>query len=387
MIRRLSIVCALLLVGGCSLFRSEESEPVDPPVPLPEYESLLKVERLWQVRVGDSSEHLLLGLAPATDGARIYAGAHDGRAIAVDLEKGSRVWSTETDLEFSAGPSVGHGVAVFGTSDGQIAALDAGSGELRWVSGVVGEVLAAPAVSATSVAVRSVDGRLRVLDINDGAERWNVEQPVPRLTLRGTSAPAISGDTVVAGFDNGRIAAYSLRDGQPRWENVVAPARGRTEVERLADVDSPINIVDQDVYTASFNGRTASLALESGQILWSQDVSSYQGLAADWTAVFVTSAVSHVVAMSRTSGAILWTQDQLHQRGVTAPTPVGNSLVVGDYEGYVHWIDASTGALIGRVRADDTAIVAQPRVAGDVVVVLAESGTMAAYRARTPESR
>jgi outer membrane protein assembly factor BamB len=278
-------------------------------------------------------------------------------------------------------------VAVFGTSDGQIAALDTGSGELRWVSGVLGEVLAAPAVSATSVAVRSVDGRLRVLDINDGVERWNVEQPVPRLTLRGTSAPAISGDTVVAGFDNGRVAAYSLRDGQPRWENVVAPARGRTEVERLADVDSPINIVDQDVYTASFNGRTASLALESGQILWSQDVSSYQGLAADWTAVFVTSAVSHVVAMSRTSGAILWTQDQLHQRGVTAPTPVGNSLVVGDYEGYVHWIDASTGALIGRVRADDTAIVAQPRVAGDVVVVLAESGTMAAYRARSTESR
>ncbi|MGD8977516.1 MAG: outer membrane protein assembly factor BamB [Gammaproteobacteria bacterium] len=387
MIRRLSIVFALLLVGGCSLFRSEEAEPIDPPAPLPEYESRLKLDRLWQVKVGDSSENLLLGLAPATDGARVYAGAHDGRAIAVDLEKGSRVWTTDTNMELSAGPSVGHGLAVFGTSDGQIIALDSSNGELRWISGSVGEVLSAPAISSTSVAVRSVDGRLRVLDISDGVERWNVEQPVPRLTLRGTSAPAISGDTVVAGFDNGRIAAYSLRDGQPRWENVVAPARGRTEVERLADVDSPINIVDQDVYTASFNGRTASLALESGQILWSQDVSSYHGLAADWTAVFVTSAVSHVVAMSRTSGSVIWVQEELHQRGLTAPTPVANSLVVGDFEGYVHWLDATTGELIARARADDTAIVAQPRVAGDVVVVLAESGALAAYRARSPESR
>jgi len=387
MIRRLSIVFALLLVGGCSLFRSEEAEPIDPPAPLPEYESRLKVDRLWQVKVGDSSEDLLLGLEPATDGARVYAGAHDGKAIAVDLEKGSRVWTTDTNLELSAGPAVGHGVAVFGTSDGQVIALDTGNGELRWISGAVGEVLAVPAISSTSVAVRSVDGRLRVLDISDGVERWNVEQPVPRLTLRGTSAPAISGDTVVAGFDNGRIAAYSLRDGQPRWENVVAPARGRTEVERLADVDSPINIVDQDVYTASFNGRTASLALESGQILWSQDVSSYHGLSADWTAVFVTSSVSHVVAMSRTSGSVIWVQEELHQRGLTAPTPVANSLVVGDFEGYVHWLDATTGELIGRVQVDDTAIVAQPRVAGDVVVVLAESGVLAAYRARSKESR
>jgi len=387
MIRRLLIVCGVMLVAGCSLFKSDDAEPIDPPVPLPEYESRLKIDRLWQVKVGDSSEHLLLGLAPGTDGARVYAGAHDGRATAVDLEDGRRVWATETDLKLSAGPTVGHGLAIFGTSDGQIVAVDTSDGSLRWISAVMGEVLAPVAISSTSVAMRSVDGRLRVLDISDGVERWNVEQPVPKLTLRGTSSPAITGDTVVAGFDNGRIAAYTLRDGQTRWENVVAPARGRTEVERLADVDSPIHIVDQDVYASSYNGRTASLALESGQILWSQDVSSYHGLAADWTAVFVTSSVSHVVAMSRTSGSILWTQEALHQRALTAPTPVGNNLVVGDFEGYVHWLDASSGELIGRLRADKSAIVAQPRVAGDVVVVLAESGTMAAYRARSPESR
>ncbi len=389
MIRRLLIVSGLLLVtgSGCSLFRSDDAEQIDPPVPLPEYESRLKLDRLWQVKVGDGSEHLLLGLAPATDGARVYAGAHDGRAVAVDLENGRKIWSTETDLNLSAGPTVGHGLAVFGTGDGQIVALDTADGSLRWISAVMGEVLAPVAISSTSVAMRSVEGRLRVLDISDGVELWNVEQPVPKLTLRGTSSPAITGDTVVAGFDNGRVAAYALRDGQTRWENVVAPARGRTEVERLADVDSPIHIVDQDVYASSYNGRTASLALESGQILWSQDVSSYHGLSADWTAVFVTSSVSHVVAMSRTSGSILWTQEALHQRALTAPTPVANSLVVGDYEGYVHWLDASNGDLIGRVRADKTAIVAQPRVAGDVVVVLAESGTMTAYRARSPESR
>jgi len=382
MIRGLLILSAVLLFSGCSAFKGDDSKEVDPPAPLPEYESQLKLDRLWSIKVGGSSENLLLGLAPGTDGARVYAAAHGGKALALDLETGKPVWATATGYEFSAGPAVGHGLAVFGTSDGEVVALDTLSGEVLWISKVQGEVLSAPAISATSVAVRTVDGRLRLLDAQDGTERWNVQQPVPKLSLRGTSVPAISGDTVVAGFDNGRVGAYALRDGQTRWENVISPARGRTEVERLSDVDSPINIVDQDIYAASYNGRTASLALESGQILWSQDVPSYHGLAADWTSVFVTSSVSHVVAMSRTSGAILWTQEALHQRGLTAPVPVGNALVVGDFEGYVHWLDVRNGDLIGRARIDSTAIIAPPKVAGDEVIVLTEAGTMAAYRAR-----
>ncbi|MGD8733654.1 MAG: outer membrane protein assembly factor BamB, partial [Gammaproteobacteria bacterium] len=259
-----------------------------------------------------------------------------------------------------------------------------GSG--RWKVTLSGEVLARPAVGNGMVIVRTVDGYLRALDAADGSEFWNVEQQVPRLSLRGNSAPAIVGSAVIAGFDNGRIAAYDLDDGDIRWENVIAPPSGRTEMDRLADVDSSIVVVGQDVYVSSYNGRVASLAAESGQVLWSQDVPSYETLGIDWTALYAAGQTGDIVALSRSSGAVLWTQEGLHMRQPTTPTPHESSVVVGDFEGYVHWLNAVTGEFEARARVDNAPVVGQPVTAGELVYVQTESGRLAAYRARRPAS-
>ena len=126
--------------------------------------------------------------------------------------------------------------------------------------------------------------------------------------------------------------------------------------------------------------------MESGQVLWSQEVASYEAPGADWTALYVTSISGDLVALNRSSGAMLWTQDVLHQRGVTAPAASGSSIVVGDYEGYIHWLNAATGALEARARVDDAAIVGRPVAAGDLVVFQTESGRLAAYRAKRPDA-
>jgi outer membrane protein assembly factor BamB len=236
------------------------------------------------------------------------------------------------------------------------------------------------------VIVRTVDGYLRALDAADGSEFWNVEQQVPRLSLRGNSAPAIVGSAVIAGFDNGRIAAYDLDDGDIRWENVIAPPSGKTEMDRLADVDSSIVVVGQDVYVSSYNGRVASLAAESGQVLWSQDVPSYETLGVDWTALYAAGQTGDIVALSRSSGGVLWTQEGLHMRQPTTPAPHESSVVVGDFEGYVHWLNAVTGEFEARARVDKAPVVGQPVTAGELVYVQTESGRLAAYRARRPSS-
>lgn len=386
MMRRFPVIAAVLLFSGCAIFGDDEEEAIDPPVPLMDFEATLRVGELWKVKVGAGTENLQLGLRPATDGARVYAGDHEGSVIAVGVADGDGLWRVDTGLRLSGGPTVGQGVVVFGTSDGEVVALDARDGSERWRVPVGGEVLAAPAISRGNVLVRTVDGRLRALNADTGAERWNIEQQVPRLTLRGNSAPAIADDLVVAGFDNGRIAAYELVDGDVRWENVVAAPRGRTELERLADVDADVRVIDRDVYAASFNGRTANLALESGQILWSQDVPSHRGLSADWVALYVTNDKSHVVALNRASGAIMWTQEALHMRVLTTPVPYQSAVAVADFEGYVHWLNAATGELAARVRVDDAAISAPPVVAGEILLVLTESGRLAAYVARPPDA-
>ncbi len=377
--RGLTLLLASLLASGCALF-GDDDEPVEPPAELTEFEPRVKIKRVWSVDFGSGSDELLLGLSPATDGARIYGGGHAGRVIAIDAPSGDPVWAVKTGLPLSAGPGVGDGLLIFGTSDGEVLALSAGEGKIVWRQPVSGEVLARPAIGGNRVVVRTVDGRLHGLDPADGSLLWSVEQQVPRLTLRGNSAPQIRGDVVVAGFDNGRIAAYELLNGDVRWENVVSPSSGRTEIERLADVDATIQIIDQDIYAASYHGRTASLALESGRVLWSQEVSSYQGLSADWTNVFVTTDVSHVVSLSRASGAVVWEQDVLRMRALTQPVPYADTVVVGDFEGYVHWLDVNSGELAARQRADNSAIVGAPLVVGDVVVVQTDDGHLVAYR-------
>jgi outer membrane protein assembly factor BamB len=377
--RALLLLLMFLTVGGCALF-GDDDEPVEPPAELTDFEPRIKVKRVWDIDFGSGSEELLLGLSPATDGARVYAGGHRGRVIAVDAPSGDSVWAVKTGLPLSAGPGVGLGLLVFGTSDGEIIALSVEDGQMLWREPLSGEVLATPAIAEGRVIVRTVDGRLHALDSSDGRLLWNVEQQVPRLTLRGNSPPQIRDDIVVAGFDNGRIAAYELEDGDVRWENVVSPASGRTEIERLADIDASIQIIDQDIYATSYHGRTASLALESGRILWSQEVASYEALSADWTNIFVTTNFSHVVSMSRASGAIVWEQDVLHMRALTGPVPYADTVVVGDFEGYVHWLDVNSGELVARERADSSAIIGQPLVVGDIVVVQSDKGRLVAYR-------
>jgi outer membrane protein assembly factor BamB len=377
--RLLLLLFAALLTAGCSIF-GDDDEPVEPPAELTDFEPTVEVRRVWDVRFGKGSEGLLFGLSPATDGGRVYAGGRRGRVLAVDAASGDPVWAQKTDLQLSAGPAVGAGFVFFGTSDGEVVALSASDGTVAWRQPVSGEVLARPAISDDRLIVRTVDGYLRALSLADGSELWSVEQPVPRLTLRGNGAPEISGDVVVAGFDNGRIAAYELADGDVRWENVVAPSSGRTEIERLADVDASVEILDQDIYATSYGGRTASLALESGRILWSQDVSSYQGLSADWTNVFVTNDFSHVVSLSRASGGIVWEQDAMRMRSLTTPVPYANTIVVGDFEGYVHFLDVNSGALAARTRADKSPIVGTPLVVSDVVIVQTDDGRLAAFR-------
>jgi outer membrane protein assembly factor BamB len=232
------------------------------------------------------------------------------------------------------------------------------------------------------VIVRTVDGRVRGLALDSGKELWSNEQPVPRLTLRGVSRPVLAGDTAVCGFDNGKVVAYGAANGDVLWETAVSPPRGKTELERLVDIDGALAISGHDVFVAGFQGRVAMVALDSGQIWWSREASSYRGIALAGETIYMTSADSMVVAMRRRDGTPVWQQDRLARRGLTAPAVDGDALVVADFEGYVHWLDAESGALIGRIKAGGTRYTNAPVVAGGFVYLQNDAGELYALRAQ-----
>lgn len=368
----------LLVVGGLAACGGKET--VERPADLVEFAPQFQVNEVWQVKVGKGSERLRLGLEPATDGVRIFAGSHDGTAAAFGVNDGEPLWRVETGQKLAAGPGTGNGLVVFGTSDGTMLALDSQTGEEEWVVQVGSEVQAPPVIANDAVVFRSVDGRLNAISAADGSELWSILQTLPTLTLRGNSAPIVVGDNVIAGFDNGRVGSYDMEFGQQNWEIQLATPAGRSEIDRLVDVGVDLEVFGNDVYAATFQGRAAAVDLRTGTDLWQRDFSSFTGIGVDIQNVYVTSDVSAVVALNRVNGNEVWRQTGLRLRDVTAATRFRDSVVVADFQGYVHFLSAVDGSFMARRRAASAQITAQPLVLGLLLFVQSEDGTVAALQ-------
>jgi outer membrane protein assembly factor BamB len=367
-----------MALAACGLF-GDEKDPELEPAKLIKFKPTIEIKRLWTADLGGDAEFLRLGLQPAGDGSRIYAASQDGSVTAFDPVSGKRLWRTELELDLSAGPGVGDGLVVVTSTDGLIIVLDAADGSERWRVNIHGESLARPLIANGAIIVQTVDNRLRALQAFDGSERWGVKETMPALTMRGSTAPIMSGNNVVAGFDNGYVIAVDMESGDITWRSFLAPPSGRSDLERLSDIDGAMAIVGQDIYAAGYHGRIASIAAESGQVLWSTEISSHVGVSADWTSLYTTQETGVLIAMARRNGAESWRQESLFRREPTLPVPFHTTVAVGDLDGYVHFFSSLDGAPVARVRLGSKAITSNPLVVADRLYVQSDAGSIAAY--------
>ena len=259
------------------------------------------------------------------------------------------------------------------------------SGKELWRTRVNSELLSAPAISEKVVVMRSVDGRLHGFDAHSGKELWSVEQQVPRLSLRGTATPVIAKEIAVSGFDNGKVMAVSLTTGDTVWDTALAIAArpngtrpvGRHRFRRAASSATMCS-------PPGFQGRTAMLALDSGQIWWAHDMSSYRGLAVDEENLYVTQSDGIVVALRQRDGSEIWRNDKLKRRGLSAPAVTSTAIAVADFQGYLHWLDKTTGELVARERVAKFRVSSAPVAVKDTVVVLTDSASSPRTARRPP---
>lgn len=353
---------------------------VDPPEELVDIEETLVVKKVWSRNLGHGTDEQLVRLVIGVAGDMLVIGGRDGKVTALSREKGDVIWELETGMLLSAGPGIGEDFAVFGTSEGDVIALETSTGIVLWRASVTSEVLSVPAVVNGYVVVRCVDGRVFGFDADSGQRQWTYDRSVPLLSLRGNGDPVVFGNRVIYGFDNGAVGALQANDGTVLWEQSVSTGRGRTELDRLADIDGAIGVYGQDMYVSSYNGRLASMAMESGRMLWVRDMGSYSGVAVDGEGLYLTDSDSQVWRLDRRNGASLWTQAQLARRNLTVAVPAGAAVVVGDLEGYLHWLDKEDGSMIARTKVADGPIQATPILIGDVLYVLGSGGKIGAYR-------
>jgi outer membrane protein assembly factor BamB len=340
----------------------------------------ITVEVLWSAKVGKGTKDHYLRLPPSIIDGRLIAADYRGQVSAFDVSTGEQLWKTELDLPITGGPGGGNGLVVVGTKDALVIALDAVNGSLIWQANVSSEILSAPSVGGGVVVIRSADGQIYGLDASNGSRLWVYQYNVPILTLRGAATPVIADSKVIIGLSGGKLVALSLKDGQLLWERTIVVPRGRTELDRLVDIDSEPVVHEGYLYTVTYNGRIAAVWLADGDVLWTREMSSYAGIGVDEDTIYVTDTEGHVWALESRTGASLWRQSKLLRRQPTAPTPYQNYIVVGDFAGYVHWMAKDDGRFVARLQVGEEGIVNAPLVVDDILYIISKGGILKAIK-------
>nr|WP_043740148.1 outer membrane protein assembly factor BamB [Thioalkalivibrio nitratireducens] len=380
---RLSLAAVLVLsLAACGLWSRDTTEP---PAPLPEFAALGNPVTLWSRSIGGSGDRYLWQVQPGVTDRLVVAADARGRVTALDRDSGSPRWETRLrDVRISSGVGVGGGVAVVGTLDGEAIALNLDNGDEIWRAELSSEVLGISEVAGGLVVARTNDGRLHALDAASGSAQWTVLRTTPALSLRGAQVPLMLPGRVLASFDNGRMMMLGAGRGNALWEATLAVPSGRSDLERLIDADGHIPLYRGVAFAATYQGRLAAVALDSGDLIWAREFSSYQGgdIDPELETLVMTASDSHVWGLDPRNGGDLWQQRDLRLRGLTAPVVVGDQAVVGDYQGYLHWLSVRDGGIVARTRPGSGAIVSRPVLRDGVLYVLAANGQLSAVRAR-----
>ena len=374
--RLLPLLAAALLAGGCSSLNPFSSS-APKPAALQDFTPSAELAVSWRASVGSAGEYRF---QPAVWGDSVYAAGH--RGTVARFEGGRQVWGADTDMRLSAGVGTDGRLAAVVTTDGTVIALDAQTGAERWRAPVGAEVLAPPAVSLEFVIVRASDNRLIALDARDGSQRWTYQRNNPPLALRSFASVVIEGPVVLAGFPGGKLGVINLANGGAITELNVALPRGATELERVADIVGTPVVGRREVCAVAYQGRAACFDTSSGNPLWARDFSSSVGMDRDARFAMITDDQDAVHALDASSGASVWKQDALARRAVSRPLIVGDHVIVGDVQGYVHALTRDTGSFAARDRAGNDAISADPVAYGRGFVVQGAGGDITAYEVR-----
>lgn len=363
-----------------SAFDDNDDEEVDnEPKELNSIDEKVEIKKIWRNAIGGSDEVYQATLHPALGDGVVYAASNKGRISAWPVHKGKRLWRTDLDLSLSGGVGFGAGLVAVGTAKGELIALDAETGDERWRVTLSSEILSAPAANGDLLVAQTQDGKVYGLSVANGEELWRYSVEVPVLTLRGTAAPLVTSRMVITGFANGKLVALNTATGTLLWEAKLATGDGKSELDRMVDVNSPI-LGNEVVYATSYQGRAGAFSRGTGRELWAQKSSSYHPPAFGSGRLFVADTEGQVLRLRSSGGRAEWTNTDLLRRGLTPPLVMGDYVMVADSEGFLHALSQADGSIVGRVKVDGDGVAVAMVTDGSTLFVQDQDDDLTAYQ-------
>lgn len=379
--KRASALLLVTALTGCSSLSLDSLNPFSGPSkpkvpPLGVIQPTAQLAEVWRFGAGKSDNFVF---EPAVIGGTVYVASREGSVARID--DGRQIWKIDAGKKLSGGVGANERMLVVGTEKGEVLAFST-DGKPMWQGSVTSEVLSAPEVSDDMVFVRSADSRIQAFAAADGARKWNYQRANPALTLRTHAGLITTPSLVLAGFPGGKLVAINRTNGSAVWESNVALPKGSTELERIADVTSPPVIAGREVCAAAFQGRVACFELNSGNTVWTRDISSSAGIDIDTQNLYISDDKGAVHALDRATGASLWKQDKLAGRFPGKPLALEGFVAVSDVEGIVHLLQRENGAFAARLNGDGSAINAAMQPYGRAFIAQSRAGSVRALSAR-----
>jgi len=345
---------------------------------LVKFKAQADIERQWSASVGDGVGERYLKMTPAIDGKMIYAADAKGVVAAFDRMTGKRQWRVSLKESLSGGVGAGYGLVLVGTSSGHLLALNKADGSQAWRVAVSSEILSAPQTNASTVVVQTQDEKIFGFEHATGAQRWQYESSTPTLSLRGTSTPVLTTELAILGMGNGQVIALNADNGAVLWKQRATVAQGRSEFERMTDVDGDLLLAGNALYVTSFQGFVVAFDVSTGRPIWRRELSSYQGPDEGLGNVYVSAADDELYAVTESDNELSWTQSALKYREITAPVTFANYVAVADGEGYLHVMSQRDGSFVARKKIDGDGVRSKLLAKGKVLYIYGNSGKLVA---------
>lgn len=376
---KLMLLLLFFAVAGCE-YITGGTDNSEPPMALNNITPQKKFEQMWSVSTGGGDYAQYLKLKPLILEQEIVT--VDGRGLlqARALATGKLLWETQLKKAVTAGVGGDSSKVVVGFSDGSLAAFNAKDGKSAWVKTLDKNILNIPTADSTNVYLQTTDGTLYALNKDSGNLNWENKNSVPDLTIYSTSSPTVWRDMVIAGFANGKVSAFSRQSGTPLWDYQIAVPEGTSSIQRMVDVNSSPKVIDGVLYAASYHGYMVALDLTTGVELWKTQLSTINNFSFSDHHLYVSDTEGTVWALNRMDGRILWQQKDLKMRDLSGTIYNNKTVMVGDFEGYIHGLAEDHGGFIARTKLSANGIRVAPEEKNGIIYVLDTRGVLSAYK-------